>query len=345
MKKNHFILLGVLALLIVGIIIGRKRQQANQPLSSLYEKLAVKDTNDIGKVFMADRYGNQAILERKGDGWMYTNKANGLESVANDESISLLLKSLSEIRIRSKVPRNAEQTAVREMSGESTKIEVYSTSGKLLRTYYVGRNAVNDIGSYTMVEGEEIVYISFIPGEPGELMPRFSALERTWRDKKLFRYKKTPKSIKLEYLLPGQEQYGLLASREGESYSVKPLNPSANFAAADFQELLVKDYFTLYRSIGAETIVDDKFRRDSLVLSSKPFCKISVVDHEGKLKTAQFNALEMDPIRDDGIVSVRGQIQRFVVLVNEGENVMVMQQRVVGKLFQSAGYFYGKADL
>ena len=133
MKKGNLILLALLALVgSLGAWYLLTKEDSN--LEGYDFHFAVKDTADIGKIFLADRTGKKVTLTRENNvKWLVGGKYE-----AQPDMIHTLLETINQVELKFRLPRNAVESVVKDMATEGIKVEIYSKSGKAMRTFYVG---------------------------------------------------------------------------------------------------------------------------------------------------------------------------------------------------------------
>ena len=124
----------------------------------------VRNTDEIGKIFIADRKGETALLERKKDQWIYNGKYP-----ARPTAISLLLETISKINVLTIPSERAVPGMVKEIAADGVKVEIYDRKGKALKTYYIGGITSDQHGTIMIMEGSEQPYVMHIPSFVGQL--------------------------------------------------------------------------------------------------------------------------------------------------------------------------------
>jgi len=148
---------------------------------------AIKDTNSIDKVFIADAQGGNITLVRGKNGWLVNEKYN-----ARPDNIRLLMKTFSRIAVKSPVPKASFETVVRKIATGATKVEIYQGTEKPSKIYYLGGSTMDQTGTYMLLETEgvksTVPYIMHIPGFRGFLTSRFFTNNDEWRDPVIFNF-------------------------------------------------------------------------------------------------------------------------------------------------------------
>ncbi len=337
MKRS--LILAVILLFLGGLAYFFTQKTKKDPLEIQHKLFAVEDTSAIGKVFIADKKGNKALLINKGDHWVYINPDKGVEFRANQGMINLLKQSISKLRVRMKANQNAIPTIIRQMVIDGFKVEVYDRSGGNMKTFYIGNETANDTGCYGMLENDEQPYIIYIEGHVGILKPRFTPYE-DWKTTYIMY---TPPSkiqkVELTYQDTAYSKLSFVINKEGSGrYSLKsPDGRNLGEPNAEF----VADYLKALNAFEVEAVLSDKdVARDSIVMFSTQFCTFKITDDQGKVQT-----IEAKPIGKeandygDGRKTIRGDTPRFILIENNGKQYYTAQQAVISKIMVQWGYF------
>lgn len=191
MKKKNVILL-VLFLILAGTAfylypkLNRKNSTGDNP----FMQFAIEDTASVSKITIQDRNGNVALLERKNNSSDWTiNK----KYAARKDVIKLLLECFHDIRVRGNVPAKMRDNMLAVMTTSAKEVKIYGKNNELLKTYYVGPNTQDHLGTIMLLETpedgrSEEPYITHIEGFTGFLNPRFFIDEMEWRSTDIFYY-------------------------------------------------------------------------------------------------------------------------------------------------------------
>jgi hypothetical protein len=313
-------------------------------LGDKFEAFAVKDTQNIGRVFIVDKYGNRVIVEREGENWFVVNKNTGQRFTADPRGPGLL-QTLASLRVRRPVPKSALETVTKEMAAGSLKIEVYDRRERLMNAFYIGKTAMSGDGNHGMLDNDPSngLYVVFIPGFVGDLQPRFPVFEKFWRDKKLFRVPADQiEWAQVEYFEPKQKALSFRVENTGGGYSVKPLATSA-LPDGQLDQAYTAQFMNTLGRVGAENFLSDDPLRDSLVLNSELWCRISLRQKDQTEKRLNLYPIDYRTYRrGDGSVGVRQTIERYVGVLNEGQDVFLLQHRAIEKMLLAYPFFYGQ---
>ena len=65
-------------------------------------------------------------------------------------------------------------SVIKTLASEGVKVELYTQNKKLYKTFYIGGETADFLGTYMIMEGAKKAYVIHIPGFNGFLTPRFN---------------------------------------------------------------------------------------------------------------------------------------------------------------------------
>jgi hypothetical protein len=332
MKKT--LLLAALFLVLGGgawYALNKKSQTGSR--NSWDMNFAVPNTKDIYKIFLADRNGRTATLERKEDDWLYNGKVR-----ARPTAISTLLETIAQVNVWYIPPKNAEQSMIRSLAGEGVKVELYDKGGKLMKSYYVGGVTNDEHGTYMMMEGAEQPYVVHIPSFVGQLRVRYMLGDDQWSDRTIFREKPEEiESVTVEY--PQRKSESFRLEKTGEAaYSVKPFFSTTPASKQPLRKGVPEAYLLTFESLGAEGFETDNPVRDS-VTTLVPFVIVTLKKTDGEEKQVRFWPLEIQQTREG-----MPYVHRYFAEVNK-KDFLLIQEGVFGPIFRGYSFFFeGKPE-
>ena len=172
MKKKQSIIitaLVVLATLTIYILLNKKKSTISDKLNDF----AVEDTASIDKIFIAEKNGKKALLERTEKGWTVNGKY-----LARMDGINLLLYTFKRTQLKYPPGEKAKETIIRAIATEGKKVEIYQ-NGKRTKIWYVGASNPDQMGTFMLLsdpdtdEKYEEPAITYISGFEGFLNTRF----------------------------------------------------------------------------------------------------------------------------------------------------------------------------
>lgn len=334
MKKNSLLLLLVVVLAAVAYWLYSGKESGT--ISEEMRDFAVKDTGSIVKIFMADKAGNQVLLEKKNaNEW----SLNG-EFLARPDAISTLLQTIHDVRVKSPVSKSAYNNIIANLAATGVKVEIYNSTG-LIKTIYVGGPDPEQTGTFMFVEGAVAPFITHIPGFEGYLTPRYFVREEEWRVKNVFRldYNRLESLIVLDRQRPG---FAFTIARDGNNdFSLMDANGNA---VSDVSQDKVINYLQVFSYLNYEreenTLTPQQV--DSM-LATEPFRTIQLKEKDGKstlleLWRRPITERTVNKEREDGF-KYPYDIDRMTGRMNNDTTLIVVQYFSFERLFRSPADF------
>lgn len=334
MRKLSLIVL-LLGVLVLGVIVLWQQGVFQSDDDTTF---AVENSDDVGLIFMADK-GNQTIKIQRSNGQWTVN-----DSVpAADYMVKELLATLRLIQVSRPVPRAAHNNIVRSMTAENIKVEVYDRDGDAMSIFYVGGPATNSRGNYMRKEGSDNIYIVEIPGFDGMLQTRFPTKVTEWQDKTVFDYQPGEiAAIDLFYEESPEASFNLMVVQRDSFLLSSPGNPEI-VPGYVLDQRKIASYVNLFRDINAEGFVNYLSNRDSIAQGT-PYATLTVTDTSGQVNEVSFfrkavnqrTKVQMDQEGRE----VPYDLDRAYALINDGRDLVLVQQFVFGKLFRTYRSFF-----
>lgn len=208
----------------------------------------VASTNDIGIIYMTDLHNNAVKLTRKGEQWTLNDSL-----IPRPDALQLLLDALTKQRPQQPVAAGYHDAAVRELSANSTKVEIYSPDGKKTHTFYVAQNPGYNNVSYMLTEGAKRPFIVDIPLRHLFLGLRYFTDVQEWTTKQLFVGQEPIETLSVQYIDSTQHSFQLQA--KGTSWAISGQTPPATPLNTE----RVQQYLALFETVycmGYETEID-----------------------------------------------------------------------------------------
>ena len=346
MKKNrYFIIIAIfLALVALFLVLTRSGTTFKRSLSNF----AVSDTSNITLIFMSDKNNNTLTLSREpGGGWTVNDRFP-----AQKYNVDMLLQTLKDLEVKEPVPRAARNNIIRELAVNSVKVEIYqkvhriTLAGirlfphvKMTRVYYVGGATQNNRGTFMLMEHSEEPFVTFLPGFRGFVSPRYTPIEKYWRDYTIFRIgAQGIVSASVEYPAYPDFSFSVTNIPGGNPVLIR-LNDRSEIK--DYDTAKVWSFLAAFSSVSFEALLNDidPHLKDS-VLASTPLCIITVRDTAGKetvVKTYHKNA-------GPGSAEYYGRevpydLDRLYALMNDGQDFTLIQFFVFDKILRTAPFF------
>lgn len=298
-------------------------------------QFAVKDSEDIHKVFIAHRDGDSFVLERKKGSWVL----DGKYSVFNN-AITNLLEVLTRMEIQY-IPTNAAvPNIVRDLASLGVKVEVYGKRGEKLRSFYVGGTDPSGRSTYMIVEGKNQPYAMYIPTWEGSLRERFLLKQNDWRDRVVFAYE--PQDIQsVQVTYPRAAAAGFVLERSLEKPEEFVVEKIIGTSLGDASPLkgAIQNFLIGFEHGGAESIESANKNREAIV-EKVPYCIIEITRTNGSLDSLRiwpYNQVEEKIDFSEEFIAI-GPFRYFVE--KNGNELFLMQLPKLEKILVSYDYFF-----
>lgn len=333
-KRTILLLLATLLLGAASWWFVQKSGDTKTTLAGADRAFAVKDTNSIGKIFLADRLGNKTTLVRQGKEWTY----NG-QYTARPNAIKNLLDAIARVNIQYKPPYAAVENMVKNLSTEGIKVEIYDKEDQLIKAYYVGGSTPDERGTYMILDGYEQPYVCEIPGWTGNIRFRYNLLRDEWRDRHLFAAEiEEIQSVSVEY--PQQRNKSFRLERQGKDFNLTPfydITPRINKPVAQGK---LEQYLVGFGGVQASRFMNQAAERDSIE-RMMPFTIITLAKTNGDTLSSVLFPFYVDPAIDEktGKVVYAERIPGYYIRTRSGD-FMSIQHEVIAKLLWDYVYFF-----
>lgn len=320
MKKSTLILL--LLLIIAGgsaWYLTKSKEAAKMHAIGWDRDFKVENTDEIYKVFIAKRTGENTTLERKGDQWIYNGKYP-----VRSTAIKSLMDVFKGVRMQSVPAKAAVKGMVDNLATQGIKVELYDKGGDIIKSYYVGGATPNERGTYMIMEGADQPYVAELTMMEGHFRVRFDMEGDAWRDKTVFDQGVDDIDfVSIEY--PKQKSKSFTMERKGDKFEVKPFYEITQAINKPVQQANVEAFLVGFKHQIAENYENEHSDREAYS-ETIPFATITLRD-----KSGQETAAVLYPI---GSISAQGnlkseEIERYLATVKRGEfeDFMIVQHR------------------
>lgn len=351
-KLTFTIVITLLLLVIAFILIFNNRDST---LDKEQTNFSIKDTSTVTKIYLTDKRDREILLVKQDNGkWRLNDKY-----WARQDFVELFLETVNKVRIKQPVAKAARNNMIKVISSAGKKVEIYQDSYRInlfdkiklfpyekkTKTFYVGHNTQNNLGTYMILEDSETPYITYIPGFRGALRIRFTTDLYNWKTVSVFNDKiKNIESINVK--VPENEKQSFkIVNNHDKTFSL--LNyQGQEVDYSDTTKLL--RYLNYYQNISLEAYIKNEELIDSLKNAS-PLYKIQLVNNDQETKTISIYHKPFRPVPKlkatyEGIDEPEEEYPkwdatRFYALVNEGEDMGIVQSYQVVKIMRALGYF------
>ncbi|MCC6815409.1 MAG: DUF4340 domain-containing protein [Saprospiraceae bacterium] len=314
-----FILLGSLSFYLLKY----KDQKTNK--SSWERDFAVKNVEDITKIFLGKKDNENITLTKNGLHWMVNDKYKVFPN-----TMMHLLEIIKSIRVNSIPHRNAYSFIMNEFATKGIKVEIYSDKEKL-KTYYVGGVTEDETGLYCLMDGSDQPYIMTDGKAPSNLRVRYDIKEKDWRDRSLFNLNPDRVTeLVLDY--PREPNRGFKIVNKNGKLDLEDMTGHS----IDLKDLkFLQNYISQLPLFMAEAITNDLHAKDSI---SKliPYLsyKINTSDSPApiELKLYPVNENTDTPIDLSDEFLKLNNFFRFYILRSDGD-VLLIQKHQINNIF------------
>lgn len=338
MKKTliYFLLLLILG---AGIYYLVSSNNAN-PYRPSEAGFTVKDTANVGKLFLVNNNGESILAERTDTGWMVNKKFRALKS-----TVDLVLGTIACQSALYPVTKNARENAVKQLATNAVKVEVYDRSNRKLSAFYVGGVAVNNTGTNMLLEGAQEPFVVQVPHFTGYLTSRFTTNIKDWRDRAIFNLPAAEiKSVSVQYP-GGQSVNSFTITRDGSQFRIEA-NPEvmktgpANMHRAE----LYLNYFT---NINCEGYLNGLPDLDTFIRSAPVQSVIDLYGMHGQHLHLDAYWLAVNK-RSKNVGIERSDVpenydaDRLYAVTHDRQDTVVIQFFVFRKIFRKGFEFFQK---
>jgi hypothetical protein len=335
MNRKSIILMALLLVtgMVTWYILGKK---GNTTVKGNDWEFAVKDTANIGRIFIADRNGKSILLERKADFWTMNKKYR-----ANPYSFEILLQTIASVNMKYRLPRPSIPSVVKDLSTEGIKVEIYHKNGERLKTYYVGGTNMDESATYMIMEGSNEPYATEIPGFEGTLRVRYITDEEKIRDKSIFREQLgNIKKVEVDY--PLQKNNSFIINKIGSEYKVSPFYPITPQNTGVPKQKIIESFLIGFESLASEGF-ENKFKSQDSLYHSVPFANIKVTNNQDVVTNVTFYTIFSKNGYNDNLKDQNGSniVERYFARVND-KDLHLVQDVVFRKIFWGYPSFFAK---
>lgn len=344
MRKKIIIISGLvlLSLLATVLIISNSKST----LSGGEKDFAISDTAAVTKIFLTDKNNRSVLLERKTPSQWKLNDS----FFAQKEMVEQLLKTMMFVSVKAPVPVSMHNSVISRMATLGIKVEIYMEVyrvdflgiqlwpyEKLVKTYYVGDNTMDNGGTFMMIDGAEMPFITYIPGFTGFLQSRYSTNPYDWRDHTVFQLPLTEIS-EVQLMFPGHPEWGFnLNNPDNKNYVV---NRPSGERMQQPDTLRIINYLSGFQDVRFESFLNDLDKNiiDSITANT-PLLMMTVIDKKKQSNSLKFWRIkapaEALDLEGNPIIWDR---ERLHAQIN-GKDLVLVQYFVFGRLIRNFDYF------
>ncbi len=203
---------------------------------------------------------------------------------------------MHQIRIQQPVSLSSTENVIRSLSTTGVKVEIYSNK-EILKTYTIGHETANHLGTYMLLDGSNEPFIMHIPSFNGYLTPRYGIQgqiieEKNWRKRTVFNIKEnTINNISINNLLEPNKSFSL------QLYPTRLYDFSGKLI--DFNNQSIINYINNLKTVNCESFKDNnsninlKNQLHELIINNDTLRTYAIGDSKNKKKEESFNVERM----------------------------------------------------
>ncbi len=347
MKRNRNILIAFILLALVAFMLWLT--QSTTTFNRSLSDFKLNDSSNVTRIFMSDKNNNSVTLEKKAPGnWTVNDQYAG-----QNQNINLLLKTMAQLEVYQPVANAAHDNIVKELAVNAVKVEIYQMvyrvdlfglirwfrHEKLTKVYYVGGATQSNLGCFMLMQGSSEPFVVFQPGFRGFVSPRYSPIEKYWRDYNVFK-KSIPEIASVRIEVPATPDYSYEVRNNGNNKFVL-ISLSDNKEVFNYDTLKLLNFLSGFRNLNYEAIINDmdKVRKDS-ILKSRPFIIITLTDTAGVSKTIKtYHKQGPEGQTDPKGMPLPYDLDRLYASVNDGKDFTIIQYFSFDKVLRPKPFF------
>lgn len=349
MSKNLKIF-GVVFILLI-IVIFLVSRQSNSTLNYKEKNFAIEDTASVTKIFLADKQDRQLLLEKQnGSDWVINDSVEAIP-----EKIGTMLRTITNLKVQRPVSDAAHNNVISRLAARSVKVEIYQKAYRInlfdqiklfpfeknTRTYYVGGETQDKLGTFILMEGAERPYVVGIPGFRGFVSTRFTARLGDWRHHKVFNHRIS--NIESLSLLYRDEPENSFRIETTSNRNFKLYSPEKEQYISDFDTVKVIEYLTTFRNLRFESYLSGSMPQTKIdsIKAQEPVHIINLDAKEGQDQTVKTHYMPAYGKTDLEGNPLDYNPETMYASINEGKDFVTIQFFAFDKVFKPIGYFTG----
>lgn len=331
MKKNIVYFTVFLALAVLTYFVVFKND--DNSFSSTEANFTLKDTASISTIFLSSMKGENIKLTRTENGWTLNDSF-----VPKKEAIQFLLETMHDQKPSNPVDINVHDEAIKELSTNSTKVEIYEGSKKT-HTFYVGKDPAANNLTYMLQEGAKRPYIVKFPMQNTFLGVRYMTRLADWRSTRLFFDNSPVEEIIVDFKDSTQYNFSVKNQTNASVIVSKPFATPLNQKRAN-------SYVSFFENLYCYGYEDSYIYKDSIILKGLQLGTINLKRINKKLETLTIffkpkvqdskSTISYNGIEYDGDI--------FYGLLNK-KDFIVIDKSAIEKMFRKSSEFFEADEL
>lgn len=302
----------------------------------------VTNIDAVDKIFLAKQDGDTILLKRTEKGWIVNNKYPARKGM-----IDVLLNTLKTQEAAYPVSKNAHNNIVKALAGIAIKVELYNSNGKKIKTFYVGGQAHDNSGTYMLMEGAKKPYVVQLPVIQGYLTPRYSVVEKEWRDRNVFDVSaKELEEFSIKY---ADEELNSFTIKRRENGEFTVLTHPEIMKGKKLNKKRVNTITGLLENINSEGFLTGVTDLDSIIANADNFAVMEVKGNDGTHQHIDIYWMPINKRSKNAEFSRNGiplkyDSDRLYAVFNNYKDTAVIQRYTFDKLFRKGYEFYEQGD-
>ncbi|MBK8723682.1 MAG: hypothetical protein IPL95_15930 [Saprospiraceae bacterium] len=335
MKKTYILILIASILGIASMYLLKNNKGAATSLTSTDKDFAIKNFDEVFKIFLADRKGHKILLERKDkDNWTLNGKFD-----VRPDAMLMMRQVMTYVSIKTVPTNSAMSGIISDLATQGIKVEAYNQKNELIKSYIVGGANKDESGTYMIMDGAEQPYLTYIEMLPGGLRTRYMVNEDDWKDRRFFKEPiENIKQVVVEY--PSLQSKSFKLIHDGSNFTIQPLMSNMPKSANPIKRGIAEKYLDQFKGIGAEAFRTSMVEKDSIIANLRPFATIKMTNIQNKETSISLYPIEKEEMTaEEREKNIGKSIERYFGNCSNGE-FYLLQQVVIGKLLWSYDSFF-----
>lgn len=328
----------ILAILGISVYFFIIKGVDSDPYSKSDAGFTIKDTAQVGKLFIANNFNEAITAERTDSGWIVNGKYRAFPGMVN-----IVLGTLTKQHVLYPVAKAALDNAVKVMSTEGIKVEVYDRKGNKMSVFYVGGAAVNGAGTNMLMEGSKIPYVVQETGFTGILTPRYNCELKSWRDRTVFDLNPDQiQNIAVKYYDDPKQSF--VMTRDNHGFTVTT-SPELKVKKDSLNTNRVNYYLSYFSKVSCEGYLNGATDLDSAINENQRHAAIEVTNLKGRTTHAEIFWMLINKRSKNHLVHSQGvpdnyDSDRMFAVVNGGADTLLIQTLTFNKILRKGIEFY-----
>ena len=231
-------------------------------------EFAVKDIDQVTKIFLAKKDGEPITLEKIENQWYVNQKCKAFPN-----AIENILDVIQKVSLKSIPPRPSYPSIMNDLASIGIKVEIYTNSNKPFKTYYIGGVTGDETGVYFLMDNARQPYVMHLDKLNSNIRHRYDIKLQDWRDRSLVPLeKKQLAGVSVDYPYDPSSSF-LITSSGNELKLAQGQNP--NTFIQNINQKILDSYFENLLIAQTEAFENTNPLR-SQISTYLPWCRIAI---------------------------------------------------------------------